>query len=412
MKLLCSISSHNYLPGTALFASVMAPQLDLTFEEALENFQTRQDLVSLWNQDMIDDGMNIIYSDSSISIIDYLEDDTARTLCRGLYFNENLDLIQTSVPISKETKKVDFMIPLPMESNKHILGFSFALLFHQMNQQSSQQNHDIMMTNVRRSAVLGAGGCSLPILLSLLYPQSTVDAIENNSSIISVAKKYFGIADLDLEGRVKLHQSCAINWVNQKSNEIKLSNSLSYDLLFLDIYETPSQSEDDLDCEAPAEFTLTNDNISHYLTLLSDSGVMAINVLGNDLGTAVALHRIEDGVVEFLASLEDNISMQFAVGIMNLPFQSKELTEEQCEVLPRYNSIVFIVKNPSVWFNELMVRNPETVEKIGKAMGSFDEFRHYSQEIKIKFPFQREVEGERLIVRDWLKTVKFIGIKR
>lgn len=416
-RYLSGLKTENYLPGTSLLASVMAPGLDLTFQEALENFQTRQDLVSLWNQDMIESGMTVIYSDSNISIIDYVESQgldshETHTLCRGLYFNENLDLIQTSVPLNKETSQVDFLIPFPLESNKHIIGFSFALLFHQLNQ-SSQQNI------IKRSAVLGAGGCSLPILLSLLYPQSTIDAIENNSSIVKVAKEYFGIADLGLEDRIFLHESCAMSWVDQKSREVRLSNCSSYDLLFLDIYETSSHSES-LDCEAPAEVSLTNENISHYLNLLSDSGVMAINVFGNDLGTAVALHRIKEGVIEYLSSfppsLTEENSMQFAVGIMNLPFQSKDSAlsiEEQCEPsLPRYNSVIFIVKNYNMWLQNLMESKDDIVEKIEQAMNHLHQLQQLQGEVKIKFPFLREGEEEKRIVRDWLKTVRFVGIKR
>jgi spermidine synthase len=305
-----------------------------------------------------------------------------------------------------------------MESNKHILGFSFALLLHHLNQSSPQ--HNDLIASVHRSAVLGAGGCSLPILLSLLYPQSTIDAIENNPSIVKVAKEYFGIADLGLEDRVLLHESCAMSWVNQKSSEMRSPNHSSYDLLFLDIYESPSQSELILDCEAPAEITLTNQNISHYLNLLSDSGVMAINVLGNDLGTAVALHRIKEGVIEYLTSIpasssEDHASMQFAVGIMNLPFQSKESTlptEEQCEhSLPRYNSVVFVVKNHNIWLKDLMESKDKIVEKLEEAMNRLDDLQQLRGD-KIRYPFLREDGEEKRIVRDWLKTVKFVGIQR
>jgi hypothetical protein len=431
-----SVIIPDRIPGTSLLAYIMAPKLELSFEESLANFEEKQELVSLWHQDMIEDGMNVIYSDSQIAIIDFEEKefDQTTTLSRGLYFNENLDLIQTAVPLNRESKRVDFTIPLPLESNKHIVGFSFALLFHSLNRQTP-----IAPQSIHRSAVLGAGGCSLPILLSLLSPHSRIDAIENCSSIIKVAKEYFGIAALGLESCVTLHESCAMNWVSSKWKEIQHQDPSSrYDLLFLDIYEVPSspirypstledalqQDDGTLDCEAPAEFTLISDNMSTYLNLLADSGVMAINVLGNDLGTAVALHRIEEGVIGYLTSLppsEVASYPHFAVGIMNLPYRSQPPPELEYQTggdeppLPRYNSVVFLVKNPSAWFQELMeVKQTEIlINKVSSAMDlcAAEHFATGGERARVRYPFERHGE-EKEILRKWIGTTKFIAIKR
>lgn len=411
--------SQNYLPGTSLLAYIMAPKIELSFDESLANFQQRQDLVSLWNQDMIEDGMNVIYSDANISIIEYEENNQSKTLCRGLYFNENLDLVQTSVPINKETKKVDFSIPLPLESNKHIVGFSFALLYHHLNTQGS-------VGSFSRCAVLGAGGCSLPIILSLLYPHLTVDGIENNPAIVNVAREYFGITTLGLENKIKLHESCAFTWLQRQLDD---THTPKYDLLFVDIYDVPPspvevptteeslkviENQPDtvtLDYEAPAEVALTNENISNYLKILSNSGVVAVNVLGNDLGTAVVLHRIQDGVVEYLASLpNDAISYpKFAVGIMKLPFQAKESDPgDGSDInLPRHNSIIYIVKNPSQQFQDLIKDKDSIVDKLMIAMQSVSA----SHEKRVNYPFSRTGE-ESEIIRNWLKTVQFLKIER
>jgi hypothetical protein len=456
-KISCRISRHlcssvasppNRIPGTSLLAYLMAPKLEISFEDSLVNFEENQEMVATWHQDMIEDGMEVIYSDSQISIIDFEEKEFDQTtLCRGLYFNENLDLIQTAVPLNKETKQVDFAIPLPLESNKHIVGFSFALLFHSLNCQTPSAPPLLLSSpRIHRSAVLGAGGCSLPILLSLLSPRSHIDAIENCSSVVKVAKEYFGIAALGLESRVQLHESCAMDWIRLKWKEIEHQDlSLRYDLLFLDIYEVPSspiqypstmedvdaQVDGRLDCEAPAENTLTNENISLYLNLLADSGVMAINVLGNDLGTAVALHRIEAGIIEYLTTLpstpDDGSSPYFAVGIMNLPYQSQppipqvEAEENKNEgeepLLPRYNSIIFIVKSPTLWFQELMKekKTEKLIERITTAMDHLTQGNEVAAEgdrAKVRYPFERQEKEEKEILRKWIETTRFIQIKR
>jgi hypothetical protein len=368
--------------------------------------------VADYEEGMVKDGVKCQYSDKELSVIDFTVDHVTRCLL----FNTNLNFVQSAIHVNKHSGDIDLVNPLPLDTSKHIVGFSFSFLYHYLNRESAP--HD-SPHEVSRCAVLGAGGCYLPMLITSLFAHCTVDAIELSPSVIHVAQEYFGLKNYPNKDRITLHQDCALKWIASQH-----AAKTVYDIILVDICEMLSLEETHLggsilDCRdlvSPSDETLSISTLKNLLGCLDRTGVLAINVLGNDVGHSMAVHQVTEAL-ETIAR-EQNDAIAYALAIMHLPFdeehengkgfarkiiarveddtsdeldtfevlekssdpeeagegdensptiyskesegytvapaESVNLDRETGSSLPRYNGTIFIVKNCSPWFRTLI----------------------------------------------------------
>ncbi len=82
--------------------------------------------------------------------------------------------------------------------------------------------------NPRRALCLGLGVGAIPQLLSHVYPNVDITAVELNDTVLKAASDYFALKQLtDLTTEI----SCAAQFVNDSSN-------CHYDLIFVDCYDS------------------------------------------------------------------------------------------------------------------------------------------------------------------------------
>jgi hypothetical protein len=260
-----STASNKPLPPSIaldLCAHIVAPQIQQSIPECREFLLENPKHVQEFEKDMMmKTGMTVVYSDNEVSVIDTIPDFEKRykrarvkRLERTLHFNDTLDFIQTSVNVNARTKAIHHDQPLNLETANHIIALSLSIVLHFANQAEPASPTSHLNAGVKRCAVLGAGGCIFPIILSsVLPPSADIHAIELSDSVIHAALKYFSVAPyvsnitdypnsegaVELEsGRVdnkfQLHSGCGVDWL---SKEVENNKEANLDMIFIDIFD-------------------------------------------------------------------------------------------------------------------------------------------------------------------------------
>lgn len=111
--------------------------------------------------------------------------------------------------------------------------------------------------------IIGLGGGSMPRVLAKLVPEATVDVVEIDPAVISVAKKYFAFQPT---GKMSVIESDGRVYVKKALREQR-----HYDLIMLDAF----------DHEYIPEHLLTREFLREVKSLLSPDGVLAANTFSS-----------------------------------------------------------------------------------------------------------------------------------
>lgn len=115
----------------------------------------------------------------------------------------------------------------------------------------------------RSVLIIGLGGGTLPRALVKALPDVTIDVVEIDPAVVSVAKKYFGFATservrvIEMDGRVYVKRA--------------IREQRRYDLIMLDAF----------DHEYIPEHLLTEEFLREVKTLLAPAGVVAANTFSS-----------------------------------------------------------------------------------------------------------------------------------
>ena len=111
----------------------------------------------------------------------------------------------------------------------------------------------------RRVLVVGLGGGTLPTALARIYEQATIDAVEIDPAVVSVAERFFGFVASD---RVRVHVQDARAFVKRAAG-----NGDAYDLVLLDAYNS----------DYIPEHLMTREFLLETREAMSGDGVLAAN---------------------------------------------------------------------------------------------------------------------------------------
>ncbi|CAG9327503.1 unnamed protein product [Blepharisma stoltei] len=121
------------------------------------------------------------------------------------------------------------------------------------------------LNEISRILILGAGGCVLPTFFLKHFPNFEITAVDLNGELIDVCKRFFGVPN---DNRLQIIIQDALNFV-EASNNI-------YDLILLDIcIALPGEP-------TPPMIFVDQSFLQKLYSLISDSGVLSINLIGND----------------------------------------------------------------------------------------------------------------------------------
>lgn len=333
-------------PAAHLLAHLTAPSLDVSVKEAYSILHEQPHLTVGFEEDIKKEGLVVHYADEAVSVLDFI--DGGKGTFRCLHFNDTLDLVQSSISLDASGNP-SILLPLPREYSKHVLGMSLSFMFYQMNVERDE--------TPQTCAVLGAGGCILPMLTSQIYPLCNISAIELSPSVVTAARACFGVAAFEQKGQLNLHTGCALQWLEAKNHQQAASR---LDLIFLDICNASTEGEDmhsggDSELLAPPMGFLSEQTFNLLLKSLSINGVLTINMLGTLTGTRKALRKIK----KLLLSLGGNYhigSVRLGDAVVTL-LGSSECDLNAGGMKKRMNSIVYIVNNPKARFSTLSVSN-------------------------------------------------------
>ncbi len=111
----------------------------------------------------------------------------------------------------------------------------------------------------RRILVVGLGGGTLPMFLRKYYPDATLDAVDIDSDVVDVAKKFFGFREDEL---MRAHVADGRRFIEQSRRP--------YDVIFLDAFSSDS---------IPAHLT-TQEFLQAVRRAVTPGGVVIANVWG------------------------------------------------------------------------------------------------------------------------------------
>jgi hypothetical protein len=194
---------------------------------------------------------SVAHCDALLTVLDRTERGVTH---RSLYFNDRLDLEQTSIEMGAAPLSAD--APLPPAPH-HALALGVAL------QPAAQLQRAL---NV---AVLGAGGCSLPRWLTAALPRCSVEAVEASSHVAAAARHLFGAAALEEEGRFALREQDGRAWIDAQPRG-------AWDCVMVDV-EAGTEEEGRL--APPPEFVTRDALFACARALAPESGVLALNVI-------------------------------------------------------------------------------------------------------------------------------------
>ena len=437
-----------------MYAHIVAQKSGASFEETLDYIvDCEPESAETFVDDLAEIGLHCRHSNADISILDSRCSLQATKWIRALHFNTDLDFLQSAAPLNNNTGNVDFSIPLPISCSNYIMGMSFAILFHSINNNDGNWSSP---HKLRRCAILGAGGCVLPMVLTFLFPSARVDAVEISQSVRQAALDYFGVAPLVDAGRIKLHEGCALQWIEDEAIGAKGQDDC-FDLIFVDIYQTKEQSDDSAthsrrtqpsvvhslcsdsteseplapgDILAPSQQVLRGDTLSLLADRLAVRGVLAINVLANECGHMYAFNYVSKALADKAAGGGDH----YHVGMMKLRLIDKAESEGHVMISStrendasgsdaevegsaaemegsaatasadkRYNSTIYVVKNPAVWYDNISKTPSETCGKrISEAVREY--IHHFESEADVKHPFDRDDTESIDHLHSWMNT--------
>ena len=115
----------------------------------------------------------------------------------------------------------------------------------------------------RRILVVGLGGGTLPTALEEIYPETTVDGVEIDPAVVSVAERYFGFVATD---RLRVHVGDARAFVKRAAR-----NGDTYDLVMLDAFNS----------DYIPEHLMTREFLLEASSLLTEDGALAANTFAS-----------------------------------------------------------------------------------------------------------------------------------
>ena len=362
-------------PATHLLSHLTAPSLDITISEAYEILSSQQQLVLDFASGMRKMGIEARYSDPELSILDHTcdaETQEGKLIVRCLHFNNNIDLVQSAIGLDSGGNPSIFT-SIPIVYNKHVIGLSISLFLHQLNRKACKTN------SLQKCAIVGGGGCTLPMFISKLYPNCSIDVIELSPSVASASLQWFGMGELDTSKDIRMHTACGLDWLKQDSQ--------GFDMLCLDVCADSAVTLSDSAHMriAPPDIFLQSSSIDLFVRCLRPGGILAINMLGSE-------NSINDAISTLFGVLT-KIGRSFHVSKMCLQMDSKAVSianNMKKEISKNY--IVYVSFDASATVKTM------SGELLDEKLQMF--IKITGNNMTCKFPFDRP-EAE---VKKWIKT--------
>lgn len=197
----------------------------------------------------------VLFQDDEVTVLDSLLGAEAPTT-RSFVFNDRLHLVQSEVVVDPVSDAID-RSSLTLEVHR---ALCVPLVFF-----SDKKLH---------VAALGAGAGSLPLFLLHHLPDiERLDAVEPNTHVNAIARKYFGVAEFQDRHPSRLS-------VHDQMGEQFLENDHLRGSLDLVIIDVDAGSTFD-GVAAPPETMLTPSFLALVKRSLSPGGIVAINVIAD-----------------------------------------------------------------------------------------------------------------------------------
>jgi spermidine synthase len=123
----------------------------------------------------------------------------------------------------------------------------------------------LLNANPQRVLVIGLGGGSIPVALSELYPEASIDTVEIDEAVVRVAKQFFNFAETP---RLKVHVSDARVFIKRA-----LLRKVKYDLVILDAFTG----------DYIPEHLMTREFLEESRNLLTPAGVLVANTFSTSV---------------------------------------------------------------------------------------------------------------------------------
>jgi len=257
-----------------LLAGSLHEQFEMSFDDAYEVMiqLPNHDITSFVKTFEEEKGMKVVYGTKELVVLDSIANDT-KDKFRSLHFTRRLDLEQSSVALM-ESGHIQHNAPPPGALH----GLMFALALAQPLTLASGFKE--ARVSISDCLVLGGGGCSIPAFIhSLLGTEYwttqplRVEAVEVREDVVSIAREYFGIKELEEQGSFILTHADARDIIARVSREGR-----SIDILIVDL-EDGSEEGDDGDGKIVAPPSWIFNHLIELTQVIRVGGVLAMNVI-------------------------------------------------------------------------------------------------------------------------------------
>jgi spermidine synthase len=321
-----------------LLAGALHEKLGQSFDEAYETLgDVPADVLHEFSQDF--PGTTVVYSSKDVSVLQTTTSialhhtteehaeatthttsiDTDKYTERSLVFNRNIDLKQSSVLVTEtrtpagtgtpaDAHRATSLVQLDRPPEGALEGLSLVASLCDKQKEGEGEGEGAPHIQL---LVLGGGGCSVPSFMYTAlkpdYPGLEVDVVELNREVCAVARKYFGVAELEAtsRGAFVLHR---------KDARVHLRDMVhrgeTVDMLVVDMedggFSLDGAGDSDSGCgggggegvvdvQAPPKWLLSEDTLTSLAAAVCPGGSIAINTLASPAGykhVAAKLDRV------------------------------------------------------------------------------------------------------------------------
>jgi len=320
------LSQKKVSSWRGLLAGALHEKLGQSFDKAYETLgDVPADVLREFAQDF--PGTMVVYSSKDMSVLQTTTtpvalDHTAEradvtTLTtpagtgkyaeRSLVFNRSIDLKQSSVHVTLMTSAgAASLVQLDRPPEGALEGLSLVASLCDKQKEGEGEGEGAPHRKLK-VLVLGGGGCSVPSFLYTTlkpdYPGLEVDVVELNREVCAVARKYFGVAELEerSRGAFRLHQQDALVYLRDM-----VRRGESVDMLVVDVEDggfsldaggggDGGSGKGVVEVQAPPQWLLSEDALASLAAAVCPGGSIAVNTLASPAGyehVAAKLDRV------------------------------------------------------------------------------------------------------------------------
>ncbi|VDK43569.1 unnamed protein product [Anisakis simplex] len=200
---------------------------------------------------------------------------------RRLVFLTSKNVIQSECKLIANKTSGGWMVDLDSLSCAHHEAMLTAFAFIDADKKASCDQQRL------RIAVLGLGGGLLVSFLYRHFTKASITAVELDEEVLKIANRWFALPSTENNKRLLVVIDDALHFLDQTKEDVKAHKMEPFDVLLVDL--AGAVHEPDLSCP-PREF-LSDTALSGMSEILSDNGVMALNLVTRDADVSAIAKR-------------------------------------------------------------------------------------------------------------------------